>query len=75
MMGDFRVHYNELTGQVPDEFWNNIYHQRTDPYAEEYEPYRWINGWLIRFFTVNDDIQEQTDIKICEIDVPFILSS
>ena len=41
-------------GNANIEFWNNIYHERSNPHARAYMPSRYINGWIIRFFDLND---------------------
>ena len=41
-------------GNAHLEFWNNIYHERKEPFKRAYSPSMHINGWIIRFFTADE---------------------
>jgi hypothetical protein len=40
-------------GNAQKLFWNNLYHERT--IDDGYRPTTYVNGWLIRFFTLQDE--------------------
>lgn len=48
-------------------FWNNIYNERP-PDPKIYGGFTRFNGWLLRFFTFKDELEEKVNIE--EISVP-----
>ena len=58
-------------GKANIEFWNNIYHERKFPSADMYEPSSVINGWLLRFFTLEDTVYETAKLSLEKIRVPI----
>lgn len=58
-------------GKANLEFWNNIYHERKFPNALFYDPSSVVNGWLLRFFTLEDTIYDTSKLSMEQISVPI----
>ena len=58
-------------GKANIEFWNNIYHERKNPSSGIYEPSSVVNGWLLRFFTLEDTIYDTSKLSMEQISVPI----
>jgi hypothetical protein len=40
------------------EFWNNLYHERSNPNFGTYQPKSFINGWILRFFGLAEIVND-----------------
>ena len=59
-------------GHASAHFWNNLYHERA-PNRMEYGAQTMINGWVIRFFSIKEALDEEMNIE--QMSIPIKLTN